>query len=401
MNTRLIHHSIRSLGRSKLRAFFMALGTVIGVTALTLVISVGESAQRTILQTVSRIFGDASIIVLDGGGKNMANYRGVAAKLKPDDLEAVVKQLPGITTWDAQQVLSANLRYGSANHTAEILGQTQRFQQVWNRTTSRGETFDESAVIGAARVAVVGETVARELFGDEDPVGKDIQIGSVPFRVIGVLEPWGTDPHGMDRDNEVVVPITTLMRRLTNLDTVSAAKLLVDDPKAADESRVQVKRILRERHALSDGEPDDFTIVTASDARKMVGQVQKVLFLYLPLVAGIALIAGGIVSATLMVSSVQERVAEIGLKRAMGARPEDIKAQFLLESTLATIAGGIVGIALGSGLAVVAAAKLHLGGVTPLPAALIGLIASSIVGLTAGVLPASRAARLHPVEALR
>jgi putative ABC transport system permease protein len=401
MNTRLIHHSILSMGRSKLRTFFMMLGTVIGVTALTIVISVGETAQRTILQTIGRIFGDASIIVLDGGGKNMANYRGVAARLKTDDLEAVLKQVPEITTWDPQQVLSANVRYGSASHTAEVLGQTQRFEQVWNRTTSRGESFDESAVTGAARVAIIGETIAHELFGSEDPVGKDIQIGSVPFRVIGVLEPWGTDPHGMDRDNEVVVPITTLMRRLTNLDTISAAKLLVDDPKRAEESREQVRRILRERHALVEGEPDDFTIVTATDARKMVARLQKILFLYLPLVAAIALIAGGIVSATLMVSSVQERVAEIGLKRAVGARPEDIKAQFLLESTLATVIGGVVGIILGSALANLAAANLHLNGVTPLPAALIGLVASSVVGLAAGVLPAARAARLHPVEALR
>ena len=401
MNSRLVRHSLQSMNRHKLRTFFMMLGTLIGVSALTLVISIGDTAQRKILKTVGQLFGDSSIVILDGGGKNMANYRGPAARLKTDDLDSIIKQVPGIEAFDVQQVLSANLRYGSATHTAQVLGQTERFERVWNRTASKGETFDASAVSGAARIAVIGETVARELFGNEEAVGKDIQVGSVPFRVVGVLEPWGTDPHGMDRDNEVVVPISTLMRRLTNLDTIAAAKLLVIDPNSADETKEQIRRTLRERHALSPGEPDDFTIVTATEVRRMVGQVQRVLFLYLPLVAGISLIAGGILSATLMVASVQERVAEIGLKRALGATPEDIKRQFLLETVLATLAGGIGGILIGFVAANLAATRMHLGDVTPWPAALIGLFASGVVGLAAGVLPATRAARLHPVEALR
>lgn len=401
MNARLVKHSLRSMSRHKLRTLFMMLGSVIGVSALTLVISVGDTAQRKILKTVAQLFGDSSLVILDGGGKNMANYRGPAARLKTDDLEAIVKQTPGIDAWDTQQVLSANLRYGSATHSAQILGQTERFERVWNRSVSRGEVFDASAVSSASRVALIGETVARDLFADEDPVGKDIQIGSVPFRVIGVLDSWGTDPHGMDRDDEVVVPISTLMRRLTNVDTIAASKLLVSDPGAAAETKIQIQRLLRERHALSSGEPDDFTIVTATEVRRMVGQIQRVLFLYLPLVAGISLIAGGIVSATLMVASVQERIAEIGLKRAVGARPEDIRMQFLFETTIATLAGAIGGILVGFLAASFAATRMHLGHVTPWPAALIGLLASGIVGLAAGVLPAIRAARLNPVEALR
>jgi putative ABC transport system permease protein len=257
------------------------------------------------------------------------------------------------------------------------------------------------AVTGSARVAIIGETVAKELFGGDDPVGADLQIGSVPFKVIGILEPWGTDPHGMDRDNEVIVPIFTLMRRLTNVDTISAAKLVITDPAHSDEMKTEMRRILRERHGLTAGQPDDFSIITATEIRRMVGQVQRVLFFYLPLVAAVALVVGGVVSASLMLVSINERVAEIGLRRAIGARSQDIRLQFLLETTITMLAGGLGGVALGYVMAQIGASRMHLDGVNPWTAALLGVLASSLVGALAGILPALRAARLHPAEALR
>jgi putative ABC transport system permease protein len=319
--TRLVSHSLRMMGRYKLRSSFMMLGSVLGVAALTLVISVGQAAQRKMLKTMGQMFGDSSVMIFDGGGHMMGGPRAPGTRLKIDDIEAIAKELPGIEAWDPLQALSgASVRRGGVTDSARVLGQSERSERVWGRTASRGEFFDVTAVTGSARVAVIGETVAKELFKNEDPVGADIEIGSVPFRVIGVLEPWGTDPHGMDRDNEVVVPISTLMRRVTNVDTISAAKLLVTDPAGVDEMAKEITRILRERHALAAGQPDDFSILTATEVRKMVGEVQRVLFLYLPLVAAVALVVGGIVSATLMLASVNERVPEIGLRRGRSRR---------------------------------------------------------------------------------
>ena len=331
----------------------------------------------------------------------MGGAHGPGTRLKIDDIAAIAKEVPGVEAWDPMQTMTASVRHLDSADNASVFGESERWPQVWNRTASRGDLFDETAVIGSARVAIIGETVAKELFGNDDPLGADIQIGSVPFKVIGVLESWGTDPHGMDRDNEVIVPISTLMRRLTNVDTISAAKLVVTDPIRSDEMKTEIRRILRERHGLTSGQPNDFSIITATEIRRMVGQVQRVLFFYLPMVAAIALVVSGVVSASLMLASVNERVAEIGLRRAMGARSQDIRLQFLLETAITILAGGVGGVVFGYAVAQLGASRMHLDGVNPWMAALLGVIASSLVGLLAGVLPALRAARLHPAEALR
>jgi putative ABC transport system permease protein len=294
------------------------------------------------------------------------------------------------------------LKHGSATDSAaSIQGDSERFAFVGGRGLAEGEYFDATAVLGSARVAVIGETVAKELYPDQDPIGADLQIGSVPFRVIGVLEPWGTNPHGMDQDNVVVVPITTLMRRLTNVDAISAAKLIMSDPSQASQLSDEIRRILRQRHGLATGQPDDFTILTPIEVQKEIGAIKRVLFLYLPLVASISLLVGGIVAASLMLASVNERVGEIGLRRAVGARPGDIRLQFLIETAATTLTGGFAGIALGYLGARIGASKMHLENILVWNAAFLGIAASLLTGLLAGLAPALRAARLNPADALR
>jgi putative ABC transport system permease protein len=400
-NSRLVAHSLRMVGRYKLRSFFMMLGSLIGVAAITFVVSIGQSAQRKMLSTVSQIFGESSIIIQDGGGVMMGAPRGPGRRLKIEDISAIEKELPEIQAWDPQQALSSSVRRGDAANNAQISGESERAPLVWNRAVVRGEFFDASAVAGSSRVAVIGPTVVRELFGNDDPLGADIQIGSVPFRVIGVLESWGTDAHGMDRDNQVIVPITTLMRRLTNVDTISSAKIVVSDPGRVHDTQKSIQRILRERHSLAPGQPDDFSIITATQVRRMMNEVQRVMYVYLPLVAAIALIAGGIVSASLMLVSVNERTGEIGLRQAVGARPDAIRLQFMLETATTTLLGGLVGIVVGFTIAQLGANRMHLGAVRPWTAAVLGLASSAVVGALAGVLPATRAAKLRPVDALR
>jgi putative ABC transport system permease protein len=399
---RLVAHSFKALNRFRFRSAVLMLGSLVGVTALTLVVSVGKGAERKMLATVRQLFGGSSILLITGGGRIIGGPRPGAARLTLDEVAGLVRQLPEVEAWDPQQGLTGEpVRAAGAITTARVLGESERFERVWNRSVVQGETFDAAAVAGSARVALIGATVARDLFGTEDPLGAEIQIGSVRFRVVGLLEPFGTDAHGMDRDAEIVVPLTTLQRRVMNVDTISGAKLLVRDPARVEATAKALKALLRERHALAPGQPDDFTLITATQVQKMVGKVERVLFVFLPLVAAVSLVVGCVVAASLMLASVSARVGEIGLRRAVGARPWDIQLQFLLETAVTSLGGGVLGLVAGSALAQWAALRLTLGGVFSWQAILLGLGASALTGLLAGVAPARRAARLAPADALR
>jgi putative ABC transport system permease protein len=400
--SRLVTHSLRALRRYKFRSGFTMFGSFIGAAALTLVISAGEAAERKVLATVRQLFGAQSILVMAGGTQLMSGGRGDAARLTIDDVEAAATDIPQIVAWDPQQAMgNASVRAEGTTATARVLGASERFGQVWERGVTRGELFGESDVRSSARVALIGETTARELFGANDPIGREVLVGNVPFDIIGVLEPFGTDLHGMDRDDEIVVPITTLMRRVMNTDTIIATKFLVDDPANVEVVEKSLKRVLRERHGLPASRPDDFQTISAINVRRIVDRTQRILALYLPLVAGIALLVAAIVAATLMLASVNERVKEIGLRRAVGARVEDVQFQFLVETAMTMLAGAIVGIIAGLALAQYAAFRLHLDGVLSIRAVLIALVASIATGLLAGVFPARRAAQLDPATALR
>jgi putative ABC transport system permease protein len=376
-------------------------GSLVGVAALTLVVSVGQGVQARVLKTVGQVLGDSSILIMSGGSRILGSPRAGASRLTIDDLTAVAAELDEIEAWDPQQDISSVVRYRDRTATVRVLGQSERGEHVWTRAASRGRYFDAAAVNSAARVAVIGQTVARTLFAQDDPLDAEVRIGAVPFRVIGVLEPFGMDMHGMDRDNEILVPISTLMRRLTNTDTVSSAKLMVRDPTREEDTAREVTRILRARHALVTDEPDDFQIITPTEVRKTTTWVRRVLLVFVPLLAGVILLVAGIVAAALMLSSVNERIGEIGLRRAIGARPEDIRLQFATETAVTILTGGLGGLVLGYAGARAMAARMQLGDSFSWEAVVIGIGASALTGVLAGVLPARRAARLHPVDALR
>jgi putative ABC transport system permease protein len=403
MNTqRLLAQSFGSMRRYRLRSAFMMLGSFLGVAALTFAVSLGQGMQAKVMRTVRQIMGDASIVVIGGGGRLMGSPRAGAARLTTDDVATVVEEVPGIEDWDPQAELSRTaVKHGTQSATVRLLGQSERWQRVWGRGVSRGEDFDLGAVKGSARVAIIGETVATELFPDTDPVGAEIQIGAVPFRVIGVLERFGVDMHRMDRDDEIVVPITTLMRRLSNADAIGAAKLLLSDPSHSEATAKEVERALRLRHGLDRDRPNDFVLVTAQQAQEMVAMVRRVLLLYVPLVAGVVLLVGGIVAATLMLGAVGERVGEIGLRRAVGALPSDIRRQFIVETATIIVVGGIAGIVVAYAVLGIVAMHVQFGPIFSWTAVLVSLAASTVTGALAGVIPARRAAMLNPADALR
>lgn len=401
-SARIVRHSLRALPRHRMRTAFMMLGSFVGAAALTLVLAVGDAAKRKTLATVRQLFGASSIVVMAGGTELLGGPRAGAARLTLEDLQAVATSVPEIAAWDAQQAMpNAPVRHAGAAATARVLGATERYERVWDRSVSSGSVFDAAAVRASARVAMIGETVRRALFAGADPLGAEIDVGGVPFQVIGVLQAFGTDLHGLDRDDEIVVPLTTLQRRLLNVDTVIMGKFLTHDQDQVSAANKEVRRVLRERHGLPAGRPDDFRLISAVAVQQMVAKMQRVLQVYLPLVSLAALLVGGIVAATLMLVSVSQRVGEIGLRRALGARARDVGLQFLLETAVTALGGGGLGIGTGLLVARLVAARMTLGGVFSWQAVLLSFAAAAVTGLLAGVLPARRAARLLPADALR
>jgi putative ABC transport system permease protein len=402
MNTRLMMAgSVRVFTRYKLRSFFMSLGIIIGVASLVVMRSMGMGAERSMMDKVERMLGASGIILVNSADARRGGNRD-PGKLTIADIDAIGEQLDQVIDWDPSLILgNREIQYQGKNLSLAIHGHSERAETVWERGVTRGEFFSKSDVISASRVALIGSKTAEALFGNEDPVGKQIRIGSSPFRVKGVLEENGFDPHGLDRDNEVHIPITTLMRRLVNVDTIGNAKLTVSSPEEVDETVDQIADILVERHSLADDEPDDFSIFTPIQVQKSVKKANRVLTLYLPATAGIALLVAGIVIANIMLLGVRERIGEIGLRKAVGATNRQISGQFLLESLVVSVVSGALGAGIGAAIIVAVSRTISPDTQLTPDSIALGLIAALGVGIFAGVLPARRAARLEPVEALR
>jgi putative ABC transport system permease protein len=400
---RLLGQSMRALSRNRGRTFLMMLGTFVGVSALTVLLAIGRGTQREVLQRFDAFFSGSSMFIRPGGGRMRPGAHGApTTTLTIDDIRAVDSAMPSVTLADPMQATGEReVTYGGRTSRIRIEGHSEAAEVVWNRSVTRGAYFTAADVASAARVALVGEAVARDLFQGRDPIGEQIRIGTVPFQVIGVLALFGIDPHGLDKDNEIIVPISTLMRRVRNVDYIMGAKLLLTAGTDLDAATVTAGEILRRRHGIGPGQEDDFSLHTPVQVQQMVRSSNRVFTLFLPLIAGLAILVGGIVVANLMFMTVHDRRAEIGLRKAVGARERDIRVQFLAEAAAVTgLAGGL---ALAAGVGVLSV----LGHLTGTPArmqwetALLGLGIAVVVGIVAGVAPARRAAALDPIETLR
>ena len=391
MNTRLlIAGSVRTLTRNKLRTFFMSLGIAIGVAALVIMRSMGAGTEQDMLDKFQKVFSGASIFIMNTGGK-----------LTIEDLEAISAELEQVVDWSPRRVEILEVRYEDHNRTVAIYGESERAESVIGRSVTEGEYFTEDDVRSSARVALIGSKTAEALFGGENPVGKRIQIDNAPFRVKGVLEDAGIGPHGNDRDDTVHVPITTMMRRMVNVDTIDNAKLIVSSIDVVEDTADEIAGILQERHTLAIDEADDFAIYTPAQVQGLIKEANRVLTVYLPATSGIALLVAGIVIANIMLIGVRERIAEIGLRKAVGATNRQISGQFLLESLAVTAISGAVGAGVGAGLLAAFAQTGHAQIPLAPDSIVLGLVAALVIGMLAGFLPARRAARQEPVDALR
>lgn len=393
----------RDLFRNRLRTFLMMSGIVVGITALTLAVSAGLGAQRRVLERVAK-FGVSSVMVSAGGGSERGRTAGVtpAVTMKPSDVEVLRREVAGIDELAPfARLPQGDVSFAGRSTSVAVFGVTPAWAPVWDWDAAVGDFIAEEDVAGSTRTAVLGPTVSRELFGDANPIGETIQVGSAPLVVKGIMEAKGTSPAGGDMDNRVYVPLSTLMRRLANIDHLNGIKLRLRSADDITPAVAAMRHVLREQHHLGEGVPDDFAITTPAEITKMAGEVAGTFNVLLVLVSGISLIAGGVVVANIMLMAVKERTREIGLRKAVGAKGQDIMRQFLLEAVAVTATGGIAGVVLGLAGGLALQRFLGMPAVVSWQAAVVGLVFASVVGLVAGIQPARRAAALAPVDALR
>ena len=391
-----------------LRSALTSLGVIIGIAAVIVMVSVGQGTQQEIDRLVSGL-GSQRLDISPGAGRGFGGARmssGNFFTLTEDDADAIRREVPGV------QYVSGELRggtqavYAENNWSASWRGVEADWFPINGWDIAQGEAFDSRAYTSGAKVVLLGETVRRQLFGEESGLGESVRLGRVPFTVVGILASKGQGGWGQDQDDLVVVPLQTARRRLSGNASLPPGAVMqvsvgVADPAALATTQVEIEALLRQRHEIQPGEEDDFSVRNLAEIVSARTQTTKLMSWLLGAVAGISLIVGGIGIMNIMLVSVTERIREIGLRMAVGAGPRDIRRQFLAEALLISLIGGVVGIALG----IVGA--LVVGKIGTLPIALnaqvIGLAAgfSIATGLFFGYYPASKAARLDPIEALR
>jgi putative ABC transport system permease protein len=395
--------ALRAIGMNKMRAFLMMLGVIIGITTLTVIVSVGKGASAKVMKSVQN-FGANAVVVFAGGGKVMGPPDEKVNTLTLEDAQAVMQEVKGIRSMDTALIrVGRTVKYEENNTNTVIYGGTTNYGDAWDWSVVSGDYFTEEDMASMARVAVLGKTVVNELYGSTDPIGTNIKIENVNFKVVGVLAPRGTSPMGMDMDSRIVIPYTTASRRVFNTPYVSLIRVAAVDANQVEKIENDVAALLKERHHIQSGFPEDYRVRGASSVSKMAKGMMGTLNLFLGLVSLISLVVGGIVVMNIMLISVGERVKEIGLRRAVGARRNDIRNQFLIESSLITLMGGIIGVLAGLVVAVLLPI-LSKGKMPAMPSwepFVLGFVFSVLVGILAGIHPAKKAAEMDPVIALK
>lgn len=397
--------AIRAVKANKMRSILTSLGIIIGVAAVIIMLAIGNGAQITI-QNEMKSMGTNLIIIRSGtstsGGQRMGH--GSQPTMKGADGNAIQEKIAAIKL--AAPVLSdsGQIVYGNANWSTSITGTDNRYFQIKDWDLAYGRYFSETDLKNAGKVAILGTTVVKELFGDVDPLGRTIRVKGIPFTVIGVTVSRGQSGPGMDQDDTVYIPLSTAQKKVTGIafpDMVKMVMLQAVDSQSTYSSQEEIRALLRQRHNLGSNKEDDFVIMNLTQMMEMMENSTKVLTILLGSIASISLLVGGIGIMNIMLVSVTERTREIGIRMAIGAKSWDIRLQFLTEALVLSLIGGLIGVIIGligvwmistfsSFTAVVSA------GYVLLPFSFAGL-----VGLFFGFYPAYKASLLNPINALR
>lgn len=396
--------ALRALARNKLRASLTVLGILIGVAAVVAMTALGEGAKAKVTSQMQSL--GANMVVVFPGASSNAGARGAtgtAATLTEDDAEAIKRECPSVKEVAAASGAAAQVVYEDQNYATRVNGTTLDYLKVraWNVTHGRPWTDADERV--AARVCVIGATVAQHLFGAVDPVDKVMRVGKMPCRVLGVLEGKGQSSFGSDQDDVVLVPMKTFTGRISTKPRRAVDVILASatDATTTRRAETQIRSLLTQRHRIGPDREPDFRVHNLQDVQKSLEAMQTTLAALLLGIAAIALVVGGIGVMNIMLVSVAERTREIGIRMAIGAREGDILVQFLIEAVVLSLLGGAVGTLCGIG-AIVGLAKVLDWPMRMQPEALgVALLVSATIGIVFGFFPARRAARLDPIDALR
>ena len=389
-----------SLIANKMRSLLTMLGIIIGVAAVIALVSIGNGVKQDIEDSISSL-GSNLLVVLPGAPRTPGARpsQGSMKSLKISDYEAIAK-LEGVKAASPMTNGSYVVIYQNKNWTTSVAGVNSNFQDVNNWTMTSGRFFSDKNVQNRERVAVVGQTVVKNLFTDEDPVGKEIRVKNIPFRVIGVLKSKGNGTMGNDQDDTVLIPYTTSMERVEGIDYLRRVYVVAKDDESIDRLQADIENLLRVRHNIKDTNLDDFNIQNMKSIMETVAQTTGTFTLFLGAVAAISLVVGGIGIMNIMLVSVTERTREIGVRKALGATYSVIVTQFLIEAVVISLMGGFIGIAFGIGASKVIGMVSGMSTVISVPTIIMSFAFSMAIGLIFGIYPARKAAKLNPIDAL-
>jgi len=400
---RIAGEGIQSLGLHRLRTFFMMAGTIVGVAALVVIMAIGKGTERKVMKRVQN-FGPRAMMLIAGGGKDLPPPDMTVTTLTLEDAEAIRQQVEGLEIVSPQAWrFDMDLKHENNQIRAVVWGVEPQWHDGWNWPTVEGDGITADDVATMARVCVIGTAVKRDLFQNQDPLGKELYVNTVRLTVKGVLEQKGVGGMGGvgEFDNRIIIPITTAMRRVMNVDYVGAIRIVTQDPALMPRQAQQIRQLIHQRHHITPPQEDDFRVITPTIIAEIARGTSAALSMLLTALAALSLLVGGVVLMNILLISVAERTKEIGLRRALGATRRDIFLQFLTESLAVTLLGMVLGSLLGLG------ASALLPRLTPIVAVVsweplaLALVFALLIGTFFGVQPARRAARLHPVDALR
>ena len=402
--TRSIRVSRKQLAAHKLRTALALLGIVIGVSAVIIMVAIGNGAQEEVLSKI-KAMGTSLLIINAGQVQKSAGrqqIRGTVTTLTLDDVEAIGRECSAVNAAAPLQSKKMQVKYGSLSTNTTVVGTTTQFQKVRNFYVAIGAFFSDEENLASRRAAVLGHSVVKNVFEGNNPVGETIRIGKVTFEVIGVMESKGVDLNGFDQDDQIFIPIRTALRRVFNLPYINTINIQATSTETMGRAAAQITDLLRDRHRLNKQQkPDDFTIQNQADLLEAQRETTDTFTMLIGSIAGISLLVGGIGILAIMLIAIRERTNEIGLRMAVGASRKDIMTQFVIEASILGVGGGLVGILLGIlGAFFVRVATSWAVSISPDSVGL-AFGFSLLVGLFFGVYPARRASLLDPITALR
>ena len=395
--------SWEALLRNKTRALLTMLGIIIGIGSVIGMVSIGQSSSKSINNEISTMGTNLIMVMRKSqrqGGVNIGS--GSVQTLKARDVDAILKRAKNVGMASPQVNSSGQIIYGANNWPGTIQGGNENFLAIRKHDIASGSNFTAEDVKNSAKVAIIGQTVVDNLFPDgENPVGKVVRFGKIPLKIIGVLEPKGQNQMGQDQDDVIIAPYTTVQKRILAIDYIHMINASALSEEVANEATSEIEQVLRTEHNIKPGEDDDFQVHTQQQLLDMMGSITGMLTILLAAVAAISLVVGGIGIMNIMYVTVTERTREIGLRMAVGAKNSDILKQFLFESVILSLIGGVIGIIFGMLLSYGASALLKWPFVVSVPTILISFLVCAAIGMFFGWYPARKASNLDPINALR